>query len=188
MGSDFLLSFYLSMLDTAAEKEKFEQLYIRYKQDMFKTAYGILKNHHEAEDAVHDAFMIVIKKLSKISEVNCPQTHAYLLIIVKNLAIRIYNNRKNKPEEDSVNVDEIADSIDVEDEVVFNIKRKELERILLMLPENYYTVLFLEQYMGLSIADISDSLGISYENAKKRLQRAKTKFYQMIEECDTNGI
>ena len=52
---------------------------------MYKTAYGILKNEFESEDAVHEAFMRVMKKLTKISEINCPQTHAYLIIIVKNI-------------------------------------------------------------------------------------------------------
>ena len=93
-----MLGFYLTLLDSAEEKSKFEQLYITYRQDMFKIAYSILKDNYEAEDAVHEAFLIVIKKFDKISEVNCPQTHAYLIIIVKNLALKIYNKRK-KPKQ-----------------------------------------------------------------------------------------
>ena len=91
-----MLAFYLTLLDTTEEKGKFEQLYLLYRQDMFKTAYSILKNDFEAEDAVYEAFIIVIKNLEKISEIKCPQTHAYLIIIVKNLALKIYNERKKR--------------------------------------------------------------------------------------------
>ena len=51
-----MLAIYLSMLETNEEKNQFEQLYIKYKQDMYAVAYGILKNKEDAEDAVHQSF------------------------------------------------------------------------------------------------------------------------------------
>lgn len=176
-----MLGFYLTLLDTAEEKSKFEELYRLYRQDMYKTAYGILQDSFEAEDAVHEAFLIVIKKLNKISEIKCPQTHAYLIIIVKNLALKIYNERK-KIKTDDIDKIEITDSTDIEDTVIAKMELNQLEFILKQLPEDYYQILFLEQYMGFNIKDISESLGITYENAKKRLQRAKSKLRKIIEE------
>ena len=85
-----MISFYLSLLDTPEEKSKFEQLYLLYRQDMFKLAYGILDNKYDTEDAVHEAFMRVMKKLTKISGINCPQTHAYLLIYSKECCVENY--------------------------------------------------------------------------------------------------
>ena len=35
-----MLAIYLSMLETNEEKNQFEQLYIKYKQDMYAVAYG----------------------------------------------------------------------------------------------------------------------------------------------------
>lgn len=89
-----MLGFYLALLDTAEDKSRFEELYLTYRQDMYKTAFAILRSPQSAEDAVHEAFMIVIGKLNKISEINCPQTRAYLIIIVKNLALKMYNEVK----------------------------------------------------------------------------------------------
>lgn len=57
-----MLGFYLALLDTAEEKSRFEELYLLYRQDMYKTAYSILQDSFEAEDVVHEAFLIVIKK------------------------------------------------------------------------------------------------------------------------------
>ena len=47
---------YLQLMDAAEERSKFEQLYARYGQLMFYTAFQILKRPQDAEDAVHQAF------------------------------------------------------------------------------------------------------------------------------------
>ncbi len=176
-----MLGFYLSLLDTAEEKSKFEELYITYKQDMFKMAMGILKSDFEAEDAVHEAFMIVVKKLSKISQINCPSTHAYLLIIVKNIALKMLKQKKREVA-DSGSLLGVVDDTDIENEIISRLSVEELEIILRKLPEDYYNVLFMKMYMDFNISDIAESLGITYENAKKRLSRAKNKFKEILEE------
>ena len=56
-----MLEIYLAMLDSEEDKNKLEQLYANYKQFMYKTVYTILKNATDAEDAVHEAFMRVIR-------------------------------------------------------------------------------------------------------------------------------
>ena len=82
----------------------------------------------------------------------------------------------------------MADSTDIEDEVISEIELSQLENILKQLPEDYYQILFLEQYMGFTIKDISESLSITYENTKKRLQRAKSKLRKLIEESMEDAI
>ena len=53
---DLMLAIYLSMLETNEEKNQFEQLYIKYKQDMYAVAYGILKNKEDALKKIVDNF------------------------------------------------------------------------------------------------------------------------------------
>lgn len=181
-----MLGFYLALLDTAEDKSRFEELYLTYRQDMYKTAFAILRSPQSAEDAVHEAFIIVIGKLNKISEINCPQTRAYLIIIVKNLALKMYNESK-KVIIENIDETEISDGTDLEADIVSKLSAEELKELLLKLPEQYYQVLFLEMYMELSISETAESLGISYDNAKKRLQRAKRCFVKMIKEHYGSG-
>lgn len=177
-----MLSLYLSILDTVEEKNCFLELYDLYRQDMYKTAYYILKNHHEAEDAVHEAFMIIMKNLNKINEINCPRTRGYLIIIVKNVALKKYN--KNKKTE-YIDDKDVFEDTDIEEQVLSEIGYEKISEMMLLLPENYYQILYLSVYMGFDIKEISENLGITYENAKKRLQRAKLKLKKMLEEyCD----
>ncbi|MGV8153540.1 MAG: hypothetical protein ACLKAO_04440 [Alkaliphilus sp.] len=58
---------YLSLLQDENEKNKFEQLYLEYKQIMFYVAKGILKDEHLAEDSLHQAFLKLVDNLDKES-------------------------------------------------------------------------------------------------------------------------
>ena len=84
---------YLQMIESDEDKSKFEQLYIMYKGLMFHVAMKILKNEFDAEDAVHQAFLSLIENLKKISDVKCPKTRAYTVIITERKAIDIIRSR-----------------------------------------------------------------------------------------------
>ena len=47
-----MLPFYLQLLETEGEKQKFERLYERYRRLMHWIAVRILQDEHLAEDAV----------------------------------------------------------------------------------------------------------------------------------------
>ncbi len=174
-----MLSLYLNLLDTPEEKSKFEQLYLAYRQDMYKTAYGILRENHDAEDAVHEAFMILTKNINKISSISCPQAKAYLIIIVKNVSFKLYNQRQKVVPTDFEDL-ELEDDSDIEDDIILSTEREMLKKYLMQLSEDDYSILYLNFYMEMSIDEIASSLSISYEAAKKRLQRAKARLYNLI--------
>ena len=60
-----MLVYYLQMLDTPEEKVQFEQIYMKYRGLMYHVAENILHDSQEAEDAVHNAFLRIIKRFSK---------------------------------------------------------------------------------------------------------------------------
>ena len=62
-----MLMFYTAMLSTPEEKRKFEQLYLQHRQSMYQAAYRILQNTHDAEDAVHQAFLQLVAHMEKIN-------------------------------------------------------------------------------------------------------------------------
>ena len=65
---------YLAMIDSDADKSKFEILYSEYKNLMYYTANRILRNSSDAEDVVHQAFLKVIEILDTISSPRCHKT------------------------------------------------------------------------------------------------------------------
>ena len=84
---------YLQMLPSPSEKDKFEQIYTLYRGLMFYIARRILPGEADAEDAVHQAFVSIIENLKKISEIRCPKTRSYVVIITERKAIDILRSR-----------------------------------------------------------------------------------------------
>lgn len=74
-----MLSFYLSALESAADKEDFRALYRRYHGVMERTALAILQDPRDAEEAVQEAFIRVIENFSKIYEIPCKNLGAWLV-------------------------------------------------------------------------------------------------------------
>lgn len=91
-----MVGFYLAMLDSVEEKDKFEELYRLYRQDMYKVAYSILKNSADAEDAVHEAFWSIANNFERVCKISRQEIKAYIVIIVKNASIDIYNKNSKK--------------------------------------------------------------------------------------------
>ena len=176
-----MLSIYLAAIDAPEEKSKFKKLYQLYEQDMFKTAYEILKSDFDSEDAVHMAFTNIIKHMEKITETDSPRTRGYLLITVRHTALKVLEMR-NKIVRTGNTPAERLDDFDLEEYVISGIEAERLAAVLKTLPLEHYEILFLEIYMDMSITEISEVLGITYEAAKKRLQRAKKKFGEMAKE------
>ena len=102
---------YLQTIDTAEDRSKFERLYEQYKQLMFYTAFQILKRPQDAEDAVHLAFLSIAENISRISDLDCPKTRAYIVTIVERKAIDMLRAERRHP---SVPLDESINGVSVE--------------------------------------------------------------------------
>lgn len=87
---------YLAMIDSDADKSKFEILYSEYKNLMYYTANHILRNSGDAEDVVHQAFLKVIEILDTISSPRCHKTRALLVTITEHKAIDLYREKQRR--------------------------------------------------------------------------------------------
>ena len=84
------------MIDSDADKSKFEILYSEYKNLMYYTANRILCNSSDAEDVVHQAFLKVIEILDTISSPRCHKTRALLVTITEHKAIDLYREKQRR--------------------------------------------------------------------------------------------
>ncbi|WP_018306723.1 RNA polymerase sigma factor [Desulfitobacterium hafniense] len=160
-------------------QSKLERLYSLYNKDMFYVANSILKDYHLAQDAVHTAFIKIADRLDTIDE----KDRALLLSIAKNTAIDIGRQRSRR---DS-SLDEIEnlvgdESVSIEDDIInremFNILLKKINN----LPNAYGELIFLKYIYGLSDQELAEMLGISLENMRMRLSRARNKLKEMLTE------
>jgi len=165
------------------DHEKLEELYCNYKTVMLYTAYQVLKDQQLAEDAVQTAFLKVICNLDKITDTNCSRTRKYLVIIVRNVSINLYNQIKTQSEtflpQDFKNLAEKEPLL--EDIVISEESLNQLLRNFASLDKKYADVLLLKYAYDYSESDIAELLDISYENVRVRLHRAKKKLWDELE-------
>lgn len=150
---------YLAMIDSDADKSKFEILYSEYKNLMYYTANRILRNSSDAEDVVHQAFLKVIEILDTISSPRCHKTRALLVTITEHKAIDLYREKQRR------NVLPLAE------EYIGAAPAAEIAS----LPPRYRSVLLLRYDCGYSNAEIAEILDTTEPNVRKLIQRAKEK-------------
>lgn len=161
-----------------ARLEEFDALYKKYRNLMFRVAFDILGNVCDTEDALQDAFMRIAENMDKISAVDCPQTRNFAVIITRNVCFNMLRKKRVQ-----VEIDEDAPSDgSVEEEIFSDMGVEILERALKRLPQNYRDILYLTAYEELSLHAAADILGITYENAKSRVQRARKKLSEILKE------
>ena len=164
--------------------EKIEQLFNLYSDLMLWHAYYILKDIPTSEDAVSEAFLRAIKIIEKINELDCPKTRKLMVIIVENISKNIYSRRKREALVDFMEID-IENESSLDDFYDIEIKQ-DMDNILKRLPVDYANILVLtsDEYSTKEIAEILD---INYDNARKRLLRAKKLLKKLIAEYESRG-
>lgn len=166
---------YLQTIDSTSDQLKFETIYLEYKDIMYYVAYDILHNIHDAEDAVHYAFLKIAENIHKLGEPKCQKTKAYALTIVKNRAIDIYRVKQRHPAEPYTDA-----TIGIQVEYT---GLNELAGCILKLPTRQRHIIILKYSHGYNLKEIAKMLGISYVNALKIEQRAKAKLKALCEEA-----
>ena len=164
--------------------EKIEQLFNLYSDLMLQHAYYILKDIPTSEDAVSEAFLRTIKIIEKINELDCLKTRKLMVIIVENISKNIYNQRKREALIDFTEID-VENESSLDDFYDIEIKQ-DMDNILKRLPIDYANILVLTSD-GYSTKEIAKILDINYDNARKRLLRAKKLLKKLIAEYESGG-
>lgn len=164
-----MLQIYLSAVDSTEDKSLIEFLYTEYKQIMYKTAVSILHNKEDAEDAVHEAFLRVIKNISKFRKYSCNENVSYLVIIVRGIALNMLSAKNKKVElpEDLSSSDDIEQT--VENDITYEQVVKNIQSLSPTL-KNIATLMWVNQ---LSEKEIAQLLDININTVRSSVSRAR---------------
>ena len=168
-----MLAILLAALESEADKQKFTDIYEQYHPQMEQTALRILKNQHDAEDAVQNAFMQIIRHFEKIDEIPCEKLPFWIVCIVKNEAVTIL--RKNQRTVQLENWDSFAaDAESVTDYL-------ELVQLFSRLPETYRAVLEMRLLLGYTGKEIARHLALSESAVNTRIFRGRALLREIAE-------
>jgi RNA polymerase sigma-70 factor, ECF subfamily len=153
----------------AGRCDAFGVLVERYLSSVHAVAYAQLGSRAEAEDVAQETFLAAYQSLDKLRE----RGHfaAWLMGIARNMCHRA---RRRQGRQDRL-ATRARDTIPTA--VKPDMARQELHELLrsqvMGLDEAQREVLLLHYFGGKKIAEIADMLGVSFDAAAKRLQRAR---------------
>lgn len=166
------------------------KLYEEHKRRIYKISYSILKNKHDAEDAVDEVMINVINNVEKFVQSNGNEILAQLVIYTRNAAINIYNAKKRRGAHEVsytyINEEGETENIDIEDngpgadEVLLRKENSEIvAKYVKQLTFEQQDVIMLVFTLGYSNVEAAKVLGISPNAVGMRLYKAKKKLLEL---------
>lgn len=179
--------FYLTAVDTPEDEAFVTRLYTEYEQMMFKIAFNILKDRYDAEDSVHEAFLNIIRNdgLNKLKSLQWTEIKAYLIITVKNSALKCYNSRRANTGENIEDMHSLSGGDSAEDRLFVEYESEKLQKALRRLSPSDYELLYQSAVMSYSISDIAKRLGITENTVRQRFFRARQRLRKLLNEEET---
>lgn len=170
-----MIALYLSLIDEEDEKNRFEILYYRYRNLMYYIAYQVLHDERDSEDAVQEAFFRVAKNMDKVKDIAANETKNFVAIITKREAMKIYNKKKNRDEDFSMDLTAVKkeNSDRLINEVMYAIEQ---------LPYKFSSLLTLKYVLGYSGKEIAEITGLSETNVRQQLLNGRKMLSKIIEE------
>lgn len=161
------------------DKNEFCKVITGCKKQLYATAFSILKNETDAEDAVCSAIQ---KGYAKLDSLRSPKKfQAWMAAIVRNEALQILRKKEQLPGNEMVEslLEPVCDS------------HNELFDIVMGLPEEYRIVIVLYYYNGLSIKEIAETLELATGTVKSRMNRGRNMLKEILGEdgrCENDGF
>jgi len=175
-----MLPIYLSALETEEERAKMSEIYEAYEPLMLRYAIKITQNRHLAEDAVHDAFLAVIKHKEKYFSLSCRDFRASIVIIVKNKCIDHLRRAKAIAYE---HIDDMAlESMDIpiEEQIALREEYETLRKYIAELDETSQIVLEMKYILNMSYKEIAVELDLTQKHVDVKIMRAKEKIRKLM--------
>jgi RNA polymerase sigma-70 factor (ECF subfamily) len=146
----------------------------QYAGTLYRVAYSVLRNASDAEDAVQEAFLRVLRHRETLSEVR--DQRVWLIRIVWNIVLDRKRRSKTRPETDDVA--ELARvlpaaGMSAEDRVAAAQHHARVLACVEELPAKERQVLMLSAFEELTSVEIASVLGITESSVRSRLFRAR---------------
>jgi RNA polymerase sigma-70 factor, ECF subfamily len=162
-------------LMAATDEDVLENAVREHARLVYRIAYSVLRNHHDAEDATQETFVRVLRYRRKLQGIEDPKT--WLARIAWRVAIkrsrRGFSASLNDTEMQAASMQLRSELASAEDSVLGSEMAQLLTSFILVLPEPLRAVLRLSTVEELSAVEIAHALGSSESAVRSRLFRAR---------------
>lgn len=171
----------------------FDALVVKYEKRIFNVIYRMLGDYEEAADLTQETFFSAFRHYDKFR--GEAKVFTWLYQIARNLCI---NRVRQRDRQRALHIESLDQRRDADNEEGMTrevadlrhapqtvLEDKELrERIhaaIASLPPDYREVVILREYQGLSYNEIVEATGLTLENVKTRLSRARGMLRRKLE-------
>lgn len=159
----------------AGDPDAFRGLVQHYEERVTRVALGVVGNPDEARDVAQEAFLRAYKSLARFQAGQSFYTWLYRIVV--NLSIDALRKRAA---DRHVALEEFGDSMGTESPPDALLEqrdlRRQVQRVLSLLPTKYRVVLVLRDMDELGCWDIAKVVGCTHATARWRLHKARKMF------------
>ena len=186
------LMFYLAMIDSVEDQQKFEYLYHKYQKQMYYTAKQILNDEFLAEDAVHEAFCKIARNMDKVKDETSEETKSFVMVVTKRAAIDVYRKRKTyfdkevyettqEDGEPSNLIETCAPAVEIPE--LADFQGSALGKAIEGLSDDAKNVFLMRYGLDYSTREISEITGFTVSKIEKLLSRSKKKLAEQLSQA-----
>ena len=156
-----------------------EPLFLRYEGSVFRFLFGVLKDHHAAEDALQETFVQAIRRAESVA---AETFRGWLFTVAYRQAVLIRRRGKRLPSaaDDGVLLGLVGDSpadqfADRADEA------RKVRELLTLLPDSQRAVIAARVFEGKKFREVALALGCPLNTALARMHEGLKKLRQLWE-------
>lgn len=168
----------------AGDRHAFERIYHRYRDDVFRFSYLVVRDQALAQDVVQEAFIKVYRSIAKFQFRSSFKSWLYRIAV--NEAISVMRRRKIvedlAPEPVTGPLDRAPiDGYSHPEQAALDAEERELLRSAIdQLDPLHRTVVILKYFHEFSDAEIAEAVGCPAGTVKSRLHRARELLRQSV--------
>jgi RNA polymerase sigma-70 factor (ECF subfamily) len=166
---------------------EFWEIYDRYYAKVRRFILSLVKDEWAADDLIQETFLRIQENLSSLRDPS--KISSWIFRIAYHLCQDHFRQLKTAQKKESIDEEKMENFGDVfvqEELVQKDLEQREMGQCVQnqidLLPKSLRAVLVLFDIMELSHQEIADTLGITIENVKVRLHRARKKLKTILEE------
>ncbi len=165
-----------------AKDEALAALVEQYASTLYRVAFSVLRNAADAEDAVQETFLRVLRHQATLGEVR--DHRVWLIRIVWNIVLDRKRRAKSRPEtEDVAELTRVlpATGLSAEERAAAAQHHAQVLQQVDRLPAKEREVLVLSAFEELSSVEIAAVLGVTESSVRSRLFRARNLMAELLE-------
>ncbi|SDJ79542.1 RNA polymerase sigma-70 factor, ECF subfamily [Catalinimonas alkaloidigena] len=157
------------------KREAQKSLYERFYGEMMGACLRYSQNREEAAEIMNDGFLKVFTRLDQYNHKNSLKGWIYRIMV--NTAIDHY--RRNRKHYHTLDI-QYADERPFDENVVDQLSKEDLLRLVQLLPDSYRMVFNLYVLEGFAHHEIAEKLNITEGTSRSHLAKARGKLQAMV--------